>query len=39
MYKNSGLNVFKKIEFVGAISNRLPNDLLAANVYKIPESC
>ena len=39
MYEISELNVFKKIEFVGAISNRLPNVLLGTNVYKTLESC
>ena len=34
-YKNSELNVFKNIEFLGEI----PNDLLRANVYKALESC
>ena len=33
MYENSELNVFKKIEFVGEISNKLPNNFLGANVY------
>ena len=37
--KSSELNVFEKIKFVGAISNRLPNGLLGTNVYKPLESC
>ena len=37
---NSELNVFKKIWFVGEISNKLPNGLFGANVYKKTlESC
>ena len=35
----SNLNVFKKISFVGEISNRLPNGLLGTNVCNPPESC
>ena len=36
---NSELNVFKKIWFVGEISNKLPNGLFGTNVYKTLESC
>ena len=40
MYEeNSELNDFKKLEFVGEISNKLPNDLFGTNVCKIRESC
>ena len=35
----SELNVFKKIWFVGVISNRLPDGLLGTNVYKTLKSC
>ena len=31
MYEKAKLNVFKKIEFVGEISNKLPNALLGTN--------
>ena len=34
MVWNSKLNVFKKIWFVGEISNKLPNGLCRTNVYK-----
>ena len=34
MVWNSKLNVFKKIWFVGEISNKLPNGLYRTNVYK-----
>ena len=37
--RNSELNAFKKIWFVGEIYNKLPNGLFGANVYSIPESC
>ena len=33
MYENSELNVFKKIEFVDEIFNKLPNVLFGTNVY------
>ena len=36
---NYELNVFKKIELVGGISNKLPNRLLGTNAYKTFESC
>ena len=39
MFENSELNVFKKIEFVAEISNKLPNALFGTNVYKTLESC
>ena len=39
MYENAELNVFKKIEFVGELSNKLPNSFLGTNVYKTLESC
>ena len=35
---HSELNVFKNIWFVGEISNKLPNGLFGANVYKTLES-
>ena len=35
----SELNVFKKILFVGEISNKLPNGLLGTNVYNTLEPC
>ena len=35
---NSKFNVFKKIGFVGEISNKLPNSLFGTNVYKTLES-
>ena len=39
MYKYFELNVFKKIKFVGELSNKLPNGLSGTNVYKTLESC
>ena len=39
MARNSELNIFEKIWFFGEVSNRLPNDLFGANVYKSLESC
>ena len=36
---NSDLNGFKKIWFVGDISNKLPRGLFGTNVYKTLESC
>ena len=36
---NSELKVFKRITFVGEISNKLPNGLYVTNVYKALESC
>ena len=36
---NSELNVFRKIKFVGEISDKLPNILFETNVYKILQSC
>ena len=36
---NSDLNTFKKIEFVGEISNKLPNGLFGTNIYKTVGSC
>ena len=39
MYETSELNVFIKTEFVGEISNKLPNGLLGTNVYKTLKSC
>ena len=33
------LFVFKKIEFVGQIVNKLPNGLLRTNAYTVLESC
>ena len=39
MYESSKLNVFKKIKFVGTISNKLPNGLFGTNVYKTLGSC
>ena len=38
IYKNFELNVFKKIECVGEISNNCPNDLLRTNAYETLES-
>ena len=35
---NSELNVFKKIWFIGEISNKLPNGLFGTSVYKTFES-
>ena len=35
IYENSESNVFKNINFLGEISNNLPNDLLGTNVYKL----
>ena len=32
---NSELNVFKGIQFVGEISNKLPNDLLLAILFSV----
>ena len=37
--KNSELNVFKGTKLDYAISNKLPNGLFGANVYKTLESC
>ena len=39
IYENSELNVFKKTEFVGKISGKLPNVLFGTNVSKTLESC
>ena len=39
MVWNSELNVFRRIKFVGPISNELPNGLFGTNVYKTLESC
>ena len=39
IYGNSELNVFKKIECVGKISNNWQNGLLGTNVYKTLKSC
>ena len=39
MVWSSELNVFKGIKFVGAISNKLRNNLIGKNVYKTLESC
>ena len=39
MVWNSNLNAFKGIKHVGAISNKLPNDLFGTNVYKTYEPC
>ena len=39
LYENSELKVLKNIKLLGQISNNLPNDLLATNVYKTLESC
>ena len=39
MSENSELNVFKKIKFVGEISNKLMNGLFGTNMYKTLESC
>ena len=39
MLGNSELNVFKKIWFVGEISDKLPNGLFGKNVYKTLGSC
>ena len=36
---NSELNVFKGIQFVGEVSNKLPNSLFGRNVYKTLEFC
>ena len=36
---NSELNAFKRIKFIGEISNHWPNGLLGTNVYKTLESC
>ena len=36
---NSELNVFKKIWFVGEISNQIPIGLFGTNIYSILESC
>ena len=38
LFENSELNVFEKIEFVGEISNKLPNGLLGTNAYEILKS-
>ena len=38
-YKNSELNAFKNLKFLGEISNKWPNNLLGTNVYKTVESC
>ena len=37
--EDSELNIFKKIENLGEVSNRIPNCLLGTNVYKPLESC
>ena len=37
--RNSEVNVFKKIWFVGEISNKVPNGLFGTNVYNIREFC
>ena len=39
IYENSASNVFKKIKFLGEISNNWPNELLGISVYKTFESC
>ena len=39
IYGNSELNVFKKIECIGEISNNWQNGLLGTNVYKTLKSC
>ena len=36
--QNSKLNVFKNIQFVGEITNKLQNGLFETNVYKTYES-
>ena len=33
--KNSEVNVFKKIKFIGTLSNELLNGLLGTNIYKL----
>ena len=39
IYENSELNVFKKIEFIPEIFNKLPNVSFGTNIYKTLESC
>ena len=38
MYESSELSVFKKVEFVGEISNKLPISLYGTNIYEILKS-
>ena len=39
MYESSEFNIFKNIELVGKISNKLANVLFGTNMYKPLESC
>ena len=39
MVRNSELNVFKGIKFVGVAFNKLSNGLFGTNVFKTLESC